>query len=138
MRWTPWLFGCLAAGLVAGCGGRQHNDTGAAGAVAKKDSSRVQASGQATTDTAFRVKTDTTSAQAGTMSSDTAQAGARTDSSGTAGAKSNQTKSGVTDTKTGKSTLGKGVTKTSPDQGQPVTAKGDTLSPADSSASSNR
>jgi hypothetical protein len=58
--------------------------------------------------------------------------------SSSAGATSNQTKSGVTDTKTGKSTLGKGVTKTTPDQGQPVTAKGDTLSPADSSASSNR
>jgi hypothetical protein len=43
-------------------------------------------------------------------------------------ANSNQTKSGVTDTKTGKSTLGKGVTQTSPDAGQPVTAKGDTLS----------
>jgi hypothetical protein len=55
-----------------------------------------------------------------------------------ASASSNQTKSGVTDTKTGKSTLGKGVTKTTPDQGQPVTAKGDTLSAKDSAASSNR
>jgi hypothetical protein len=58
--------------------------------------------------------------------------------SSAAGANSNQTKSGVTDTRTGKSTLGKGVTKTRPDQGQPVTAKGDTLSPADSTAKSNR
>ena len=51
-------------------------------------------------------------------------------------AKSNQTKSGVTDTKTGESTLGKGVTKTRPDQGQPVTSKGDTVGTAgmDSSA----
>jgi hypothetical protein len=53
-------------------------------------------------------------------------------------AKSNQTKSGVTDTKTGESTLGKGVTKTSPDQGEPVTAKGDTLSRGDSVSSSQR
>jgi hypothetical protein len=53
-------------------------------------------------------------------------------------AESNQTKSGVTDTRTGKSTLGKGVLKTSPDQGQPVTAKGDTLSPDDSTSSSKR
>jgi len=40
---------------------------------------------------------------------------------------SNQTKSGVTDTKTGESTLGKDVTRTRPDQGQPVTSKGDTI-----------
>jgi hypothetical protein len=44
-------------------------------------------------------------------------------------AKANQTKSGVTDTKTGESTLGPGVTKTRPDQGQPVTSKGDTINP---------
>jgi hypothetical protein len=63
-----------------------------------------------------------------------------TGANGTASADStsNQTKSGVTDTKTGKSTLGKGVTKTSPDQGQPVTAKGDTLSGGDSTSSTNR
>jgi hypothetical protein len=42
-------------------------------------------------------------------------------------AKANQTKSGVTNTKTGKSTLGPGVNKTRPDQGQPVTSKGDTI-----------
>ena len=42
--------------------------------------------------------------------------------------KPNQSKSGVTDTKTGKSTI-PDVTKTRPDQGQPVTSKGDTLNP---------
>jgi hypothetical protein len=63
---------------------------------------------------------------------------ARARASASAGANSNQTKSGVTDTKTGKSTLGKGVTKTSPDQGQPVTAKGDTLSRGDSTSASPR
>jgi hypothetical protein len=69
------------------------------------------------------------------------------DSTGTTGKKKtsssgrtnpNQTKSGVTDTKTGKSTLGPGVTKTSPDQGQPVTAKGDTISRGDSTGGTNR
>jgi hypothetical protein len=40
----------------------------------------------------------------------------------------------VTDARTGKSTLGPGVTKTRPDQGQPVTSKGDTI---DSSAQAN-
>jgi hypothetical protein len=44
-------------------------------------------------------------------------------------ATANQRKSGVTDTKTGKSTLGPNVTKTRPDQGQPVTSKGDTINP---------
>jgi hypothetical protein len=34
----------------------------------------------------------------------------------------------VTDTKTGKSTLGDGATRTRPDQDQPVTSKGDTVS----------
>jgi hypothetical protein len=48
---------------------------------------------------------------------------AKVDSSG------NQTESGVTDS-TGESTLGKGVEQTRPDQGQPVTSKGDTINPA--------
>ena len=39
---------------------------------------------------------------------------------------SNQTESGVTDS-SGQSTLGTGVEKTRPDQGQPVTSKGDTV-----------
>ena len=38
----------------------------------------------------------------------------------------NQTESGVTDS-SGQSTLGNGVEKTRPDQGQPVTSKGDTI-----------
>lgn len=38
----------------------------------------------------------------------------------------NQTESGVTDS-TGASTPGKGVERTRPDQGQPVTSKGDTI-----------
>jgi hypothetical protein len=46
----------------------------------------------------------------------------------------NQSQSGVTDS-SGTSTLGKGVDKTRPDQGQPVTSKGDTVNQAvDSSA----
>jgi hypothetical protein len=39
-----------------------------------------------------------------------------------------QTQSGVTDAKTGKSTLGPGIKKARPDQGEPVTSKGDTIS----------
>jgi len=44
-------------------------------------------------------------------------------------AKVNQTESGMTDS-SGQSTLGSGVEQTRPDQGQPVTAKGDTLNTA--------
>jgi hypothetical protein len=41
-------------------------------------------------------------------------------------AKANQTESGMTDS-TGQSTLGPEAEKTRPDQGQPVTSKGDTV-----------
>lgn len=44
-------------------------------------------------------------------------------------ANSNQTKPGVTDS-SGTSTLGPGATQTRPDQGELVTAKGDTLNPS--------
>ena len=67
------------------------------------------------------------------------QVGAARDSTAMSdSAKANQTKSGVTDTKTGKSTLGPGATKTRPDQGQPVTSKGDTINTGvDSSSTTN-
>jgi hypothetical protein len=44
----------------------------------------------------------------------------------------------VTNTKTGKSTLGKGATRTRPDQGEPVTSKGDTVSSGPDSNATNR
>src|SRR5215216_2308248 len=49
----------------------------------------------------------------------------------------NQSKSGVTDTRTGESTIPK-VTETRPDQGEPVTSKGDTLNPSVDSSTTNR
>jgi hypothetical protein len=54
--------------------------------------------------------------------------GAATDSTASARADTamDQTQSGVTDS-SGQSTLGKEVEKTRPDQGQPVTSKGDTI-----------
>jgi hypothetical protein len=66
------------------------------------------------------------------------QVGAARDSTAMSdSAKANQTKSGVTDS-SGKSTLGPGATKTRPDQGQPVTSKGDTINPGvDSSSNMN-
>jgi len=49
-------------------------------------------------------------------------------------AQPNQTEAGMTDS-SGQSTLGPGAEKTRPDQGQPVTSKGDTINPGvDSSA----
>jgi hypothetical protein len=44
-------------------------------------------------------------------------------------AKANQTESGMTDS-SGQSTLGADAEKTRPDQGQPVTSKGDTVNPS--------
>jgi len=67
------------------------------------------------------------------------QTGAAQDSTITAkvDSSSNQTESGVTDS-TGQSTLGKGVEQTRPDQGQPVTSKGDTINQAVDSANTKR
>ena len=99
-------------------------------ACAKKDGGRDVG---AVADTAASGMTDSTSSSG---MSDSTSSPAMSDSS-TVGkadsAKGNQSKSGVTDTKTGKSTLGPGATKTRPDQGQPVTSKGDTIEGQDSS-----
>jgi hypothetical protein len=72
-------------------------------------------------------------------SSDT-EVGAARDST-TAGitdsARTNQTESGMTDS-SGRSTLGTGAEKTRPDQGQPVTSKGDTVNPGVDSSTTAR
>ena len=63
------------------------------------------------------------------------QVGAATDSTrARSDTTTDQTQSGVTDS-SGESTLGKDVEKTRPDQGEPVTSKGDTLNPGVDSAS---
>jgi hypothetical protein len=72
-------------------------------------------------------------------SSDT-EIGAARDTSAvriTDSAKVNQTESGMTDS-SGQSTLGPGAEKTRPDQGQPVTSKGDTVNPAVDSSTTAR
>lgn len=72
-------------------------------------------------------------------SSDT-EVGAAADTTGAAisdSASANQTESGVTDS-SGQSTLGSGVEQTRPDQGQPVTAKGDTVNTAVDSSTTPR
>jgi hypothetical protein len=62
------------------------------------------------------------------------KAGARDTAMANDSAKANQTKTGVIDS-SGASVTGDTVTQTRPDQGQPVTSKGDTLNPAVDSTS---
>jgi|tagenome__1003787_1003787.scaffolds.fasta_scaffold20976197_1 hypothetical protein len=157
MKWTPLLFGSLTVVAMTACSGNKgNNNTGTAGGSGT-ESGTMQGSGTSTTSDTGMAAMDTAGGGMSGMSSDTATGGSRmhsdtsmgagTSSSGGASARTgstaggasartgsthgttgNQTKSGVTDTKTGKSTLGKGVLKTRPDQGQPVTSKGDTIS----------
>lgn len=145
MNWTPWLFGSLTAVCIAGCdGGKRNNDTGSTSGAGADSAAWEGGAGSTATDTGMRDGAGRTGMSGG-MSSDTARTGPRmhSDTSGTTGKKSrstgktnpNQTKSGVTDTKTGESTLGEGVTRTSPDQGQPVVVKGDTIGSSGDSAS---
>ena len=137
MRCTPWIWAPITVAMVAGCGGGGRNsDTGGAAGSGTESGTMQGGSMQGSagaTDTAM--PSGDTSATTQGMSSDTSHADAgmhggmnRSSSSSSDSAKGNQTKSGVTNTKTGKSTLGKGVTRTRPDQGQPVTSKGDTVS----------
>jgi len=136
MKTTPWLFGSLAVIALAACSGNKRNDTGSAGG-AETESGTMQNDATSRADTGM-AGMDTSTGATGRMSSDTsAGASAGTGTAGT-GSKANQTKSGVTNTKTGQSTLGKGVTKTRPDQGQPVTSKGDTVANSPDSGTSNR
>lgn len=159
MKWTPWLLGSLTTVALAACGGNKGNDTGTA-RTSGTESGTMQGNNATTADTGMAA-TDTAGGGMSGMRSDTATGGARmhsdtgrmrsesrmrssssTGTTSTSGvsdsAKGNQTKSGVTNTKTGKSTLGKGVTKTRPDQGQPVTSKGDTVSSGPDSNAANR
>ena len=52
-------------------------------------------------------------------------------------ARANQTESGMTDS-SGQSTLGPGAEQTRPDQGEPVTSKGDTINPGVDSSTTAR
>jgi len=154
MKCVPWLLGSLTVALIAGCGGdRRNNDNSAAGtgtetgtmqggaatdtAMSSGDTSGMSqgmSSDTAHADAAMHGNMNRSSTTSGNQSSTTSgnqsssTGAAATGGTGSDSAKGNQTKSGVTNTKTGKSTLGKGVTKTRPDQGQPVTSKGDTVS----------
>jgi hypothetical protein len=75
-------------------------------------------------------KPDETAVKADSTRQDTSayQAGQRDTTMASDSAKANQTKTGVTNS-SGASVTGDTVTRTRPDQGQPVTSKGDTLNP---------
>jgi hypothetical protein len=147
MKWTPLILGSLYLAGIAACSGNRGDNSGAGTAGSGTESGSMQkgASGMMT-DTAMSgggggvgdtaaVRSDSSTRSGATgssMKSDTTGS-ASSNRTGTGkawrsdSAKGNQTKSGVTNTKTGKSTLGKGVITTRPDQGQPVTSKGDTI-----------
>jgi hypothetical protein len=123
-KWTPLVVGSLFLVVTACSGNKGDNNTSGAAETGTMQGGTATDTGMVsggTGDTAA-VSPGTTSGATGGESADTARNTGTSDR-----AKANQTKSGVTDTKTGKSTLGKGVTQTSPDQNQPVTAKGDTI-----------
>jgi hypothetical protein len=127
MRWNTWMLGPVAAVLLAGCGGGGRNADNAGSTAGGNPETGMQGTA---TDTGAMTAADSSRMGTATdtgMKADTGRAGADT--------AKNQSQSGVTN-KTGKSTLGPKVTKTRPDQNEPVTSKGDTLSNSgDTSAS---
>lgn len=138
MRWTSQAAAGLLAMALAGCSGGRNRTTGTVGGGnetgAAMDTGGMGATPMDTAmsgmqhDTAMGARRDTG------MSGDTGASPSRRradSASGNTGR--DQTQSGMT-SDTGKSTLGPGVTKTRPDQGQPVTSKGDTINPGVDSA----
>ena len=125
MRWTTQAAACLVAIALAGCGPRDRTRDSGAETGAMTDTTGTAG---LPSDTAQQRMPSDTAAQG--MPSDTARTGDRTR---TDTGQQNQSQSGVTDT-SGKSTLGKDAQKTRPDQGQPVTSKGDTVNPGVDSA----
>lgn len=147
MRWTSQASACLVAVALVGCGGGRDRQNGGAAGSGNETGTMADSSGMSgsmgTSDTSGTsgmsgsMGTSDTSSTSGTSGmSDTGRTDAARTGSAASGsrmrsdsAKANQAENGVTNTKTGKSTLGPGVNKTRPDQGQPVTSKGDTVNP---------
>jgi hypothetical protein len=122
----------LAFALACGQGRTDGQDTGAAGG-AGAESGALPAD---TSSTGGGIE-DTTAAPS-VDAADTAAPTSDTASGNTGSADSaNQDQSGVTNSETGQSELGEDVTKTTPDQGEPVTSKGDTVSTSGEGAASD-
>lgn len=133
MRWTSQAAAGLLAIALAGCSGGRNRTNGTVGGGnetgAVTDTGGMGATPMDTAMTGARHDTGMTGAQP-----DTAAAPRRANADSAGGATPrDQTQSGVT-SDSGKSTLGPGATRTRPDQGQPVTSKGDTLNPGVDSA----
>jgi len=127
MRWTLQAAAGLVAIALAGCeGARTDRDTGTAGGGAETGSMNdtmgmgdtAGMSGRAADTARGAIPADTG------MGGDSLRMGETREGSDTG--EENQTQSGATDT-SGQSTLGEGAEQTRPDQGQPVTSKGDTI-----------
>ena len=132
MKRTLMALPCMLA-LVLACGdGRTSDqDTGAAGTGAESGAL------PADTGVAGAGIEDTTAAPSSDLGTPTEDTAADTGSaSGAAGVgdEANQNQSGVTNTESGESELGSDVNKTRPDQGEPVTSKGDTVDTAGTTA----
>ena len=108
----------LALVLACGQGRTDGQDTGATGGTGSE-------SGALPADTGYggAAIDDTTAAP----SADTPDTTAAPADPAATGDSANQDQSGVTNTETGQSELGDDATKTTPDQGEPVTSKGDTV-----------
>ena len=126
-----WIIGSLLVAAIAACGGNRGDNAGDGTAGSGTETGTMQG-GAADTGTAGGGGGgvgDTAPVLSDSATSPGATGGTSTDTARQTGtsAKGNQTESGVTNSKTGESTLGKGVTTTRPDQGEPVTSKGDTV-----------
>ena len=125
---------CLLAFVLAcGQGRTDGQDTGAAAGGGAE-------SGALPADTGFAGGgiEDTSAAPSIDAADTAAPAGGTAAGTDTGGADSaNQGQSGVTNSETGQSELGEDVTQTTPDQGEPVTSKGDTVGTSGEGATSD-
>jgi len=121
----------LALVLACGQGRTDGQDAGAAGGAE---------SGALPADTGYTGGgIDDTTAAPSIDAADTAAPASDTASGAESGStdSANQDQSGVTNSETGQSELGEDVTKTTPDQGEPVTSKGDTVGTSGEGATSD-
>jgi hypothetical protein len=132
------LPGMLALVLACGEGRTNDQDTGAAGAESGALPADTGMTGAGIEDTTAAPSTDmgaptgdttTLPADTVTLPAESGAAGTGGDAAGTGDA-ANQDQSGVTNTETGESELGGNVDQATPDQGEPVTSKGDTIGTA--------
>ena len=161
MRWTTQASACLIAAALIGCNKNRQtpapetgavSDTAAAGAAPMDTAGGVSGAVDTGTSDTGRMKNSATPSAGEQRGQDTGMSGAATSDTGVTGATgsdtgrkpseakssdsapADQSQSGVTNSRTDSSTLGPGATKTRPDQGQPVTSKGDTINPGVDSA----